>query len=439
MLAAAGAAIGLGSVWRLPALAGEYGGGAFLLMYTLALVVMCLPVFLAQLLLGRAVRGDIVTCLRGWAEASGQHRLWRGIAYLALIGAVLVLSYYSVMAGWSMAYLVRSASGVLDKLGDEALRQNFLTLVSDPEKGLGWHTMFMVVSVICVSHGVRRGLEVTTRAALLVAALALTVLLVLVSREGHLGQAAVYLLRPDFAALGWRGALEALHQAFFSLSLGVGVMIAFGTYLREETSLLQVGLAVVALNLGFTLVAGLVVSAVLLGAGVEPSLDLKLIFETFPAAAANSWIVTLFFLVLLLVTLTTAVGLMEPVVVWMMARFAISRIFASTSTGLIVWFLGLGTLLSFNLLADATVLDRNIFEWAAHLSSRFILPLVGLLTCVFVGRFLPPERLAVAWSGSRNRHGFFVWHMALRYPGRIGLILVLLYSAGFFTLLDSIW
>lgn len=439
VLAAAGAAIGLGSIWRLPALAGEYGGGAFLLTYSIALIAMCLPVFLAQLLLGRGVRGDIVTSLRGWARASGQHKLWGAIAYFALTGAVLVLSYYSVIAGWSIAYFVRSVSGGLTELGDPALRENFLALVSDPEKGLGWHTIFIVISVICVSHGVRSGIETTTRYALAAAGLALVVLLLLVSREGHLGEAAAYLLIPDFVALGWRGALEALHQAFFSLSLGVGVMIAFGSYLRAETSLLQVGLAVVGLNLVFTLLAGLVVTAVLLGAGMQPSLDLKLIFETFPGAAGNGWVVTLFFSVLVLVTLSTAVGLMEPVVVWIMARFRISRIFATTSTGLVIWFLGLGTLLSFNLLADVTLLDRNIFEWSSHLSSRFILPLVGLLICVFVGRFLPPERLAVAWSGSRNPKGFLVWRMALRYPGRIGLILVLLYSAGFFTLLDSIW
>ena len=439
VLAAAGAAIGLGSVWRLPALAGQYGGGAFLLVYIVALFAMCLPVLLAQLLLGRGERGDIVASLRGWARASGQHKFWSGIGYLALTGAVLVLSYYSVIAGWSIAYLVRSASGALEKLSDDSLRQTFLVLVSDPEKGLGWHTIFMVASVICVSHGVRRGLEPTTRIALILAAIFLVILLVLVSGDGHLGQAVVYLLQPDFAALGWRGALEALHQAFFSLSLGVGVMIAFGSYLRDETSLIKVGLAVVILNILFTVAAGLVVTAVLLGAGLEPSLDLKLIFETFPAAAGNGLVVTLFFLVLLLVTLTTAVGLMEPVVVWIMARFRISRIFATTSTGLIIWFFGLGTLLSFNLLADATLLDRNIFEWTSHLSSRFVLPVVGLLICVFVGRYLPPERMLVAWSGTQKGTGLATWRMALRYPARIGLILVLLYSAGVFTLLDSIW
>lgn len=442
VVAATGAAIGLGSVWRLPALAGEYGGGAFLLVYGLAMFAMCLPVLLAQLLIGRGVRGDITYSIRGWADIGSQHRAWVVIAYLALAGAVMVLSYYSVIAGWSIGYLMRSASGALDQVADGSLRQDFLALVSDPEKGLGWHTIFMVVCVICVSHGVRRGLERTVFVALGASVAALLLLLWLVNRGDHLVQAVVYLLQPDFSALGWRGVLEALNQAFFSLSLGVGVMIAFGSYLREETSLLRVSLAVVALNLLFSLVMGLIVSAVILGAGMQPVPGLQLIFETFPAAAVangGSWVTTLFFLLLLLVTLTTAVGLMEPVVGWMMSRFRMKRIFATTSTGLIIWFLGLGTLLSFNLLADVTWLDRTVFDWLSLLSSRFVLPLVGLLVCVFMGRYLPPPALAAAWSVRGDQFGFDLWRAALRYPARIGLIAVLLYAVGVFDLLDRIW
>lgn len=426
----------------MPALAGEYGGGAFLLVYAVAMFAMCLPVLLAQLLLGRGVRGDIVCSIRGWAESSGQHRAWTVIAYLSLAGGVMVLSYYSVIAGWSTGYLLRSASGALDKLSDDSLRQNFLALVGDPEKGLGWHTIFMVVAVICVSHGVHRGIERTTQVALTVSVVSLLLMLWLVNRQDHLAQAVVYLLQPDFSALGWRGVVEALHQAFFSLSLGVGVMIAFGSYLRAETSLLRVSLAVVVLNLLFTLFIGLIVSAVILGAGMQPVPGLRLIFETFPAAASvngDSWVVTLFFLVLLLVTLSTAVGLMEPIVVWLMARFRMKRIFATTSTGLIIWFLGLGTLLSFNLLANVTLLDRTVFDWLSLLSSRFVLPLVGLLICVFVGRYLPSQSLVAAWAPQGRSAGFGVWRAALRYPARIGLIAVLLYSAGVLDLLDRIW
>lgn len=441
VLAAAGAAIGLGNVWRLPFLAGEYGGGAFLLVYVLALVFMGLPLLLAELVLGRGARGDLVGMLRQWARGSRLHGAWSAVGYLALAGAVLVLSYYSVIAGWSTAYLLRSAAGVLDGLDSAGLREMFLGLVSDPEKGLGWHTIFMVAATVCVAHGVRRGLEPVARWLVTGALLVLLLLVVIAAREG--GDAAVtHLFRPDFGALGWRGVVEAVHQAFFSLSLGVGVMLAFGGYLREDTSLVRVAAAVVFLDVVFALAAGFAVMALLAAGGEAPAAGLKLVFEAVPAAATaagGGWVSTLFFFMLLLVTLTTAVGLMEPVVVWAMARFRISRIFATTATGLLIWFLGLGTLLSFNLMATYTFMDRTVFDWLSLLSSRLLLPGVGLLLCLFAGRFVSPDRLIAVWGVSDGARGFAVWHWMLRYPARIGLILVLLYSVGVFAFLEGLW
>ena len=445
VLAAAGVATGLGSVWRLPGLTHEYGGGAFLLVYVLAMLSMGLPVLVAQLLLGRGVRADLVRCVRDWAVHSGQHRAWRLMGYLALAGAAIVLSYYSVIAGWSLAYLVRAASGALTGVDAGATRATFLALVGDPEKGLAWHTIFMVATVICVSHGVRRGLERTTLHAFLLAAVALLLMLAGVAFEGHVGEALGAMLRPDFAALGWRGALEAVHQAFFGLSLGVGVMIAFGVYLRDDAPLMGLGLSVLLLNIMFTLLAGVGVGALLAGADMTPSASLQLIFETVPAAAAaagDGWTLTLFFTVLLLVALTTTVGLMEPLVIWLRARLGMNRIVAAASTGLVIWLLGLVTLLSFNLLADARLFGLTPFELLSRVSSRLLLPLVGLLTCLFVGRYLPPERLLAVWGKGEGGPGnalFSLWHAALRYPARIGMILVLLYAVGLFTLVDRIW
>ena len=441
VLAAAGAAIGLGNVWRLPYLAGEYGGGAFVLVYMLALVFMGLPLLIAQLLLGRGVRAELPTMLGRWAVASGLHRAWRVVGHLALLGAALVLSYYSVIAGWSMAYLLRSIAGGLEGARPEALRETFLDLVSDPEKGLGWHTIFMVASTVIVAHGVRRGLEPAARWLLSGALLSAAALALIAAGPGR-DAALAHLLEPDFAALGWRGVVEALHQAFFSLSLGLGVMLAFGAYLREETSLVRVGGAVMLLDMGFALVAGFAVMALLSAAGQAPASGLKLVFEAVPAAAAavaGGWLSTLFFFMLLLVTLTSAVALMEPVVAWVMARFAVTRVAAATGTGIVIWFLGLGTLLSFNLMADLTLYDRTVFDWLSQLSSRLLLPLVGLLLCVFAGRFLSPGALRDVWSAGDGARAFRLWHWVLRYPARIGLILVLLYSVGIFAFMETLW
>lgn len=441
VLATAGATIGLGNVWRLPYLAGEYGGGAFVLIYVLALVVMALPLLVAQLLLARGVRADLVTMLRHWARTSGLHRAWAVTGHLALLGAVLVLSYYSVIAGWSMAYLMRALAGGLEGVAGEGLREMFLGLVGDPERGLAWHTIFMVISTVLVAHGVRGGLEPVARW-LVTAALVAVVALALVASGRGQDAALTHLFQPDFGALGWRGIVEALHQAFFSLSLGVGVILAFGAYLREDASLLRSGGAVVALDIGFALTAGFAVMALLVATGQAPATGLKLVFEALPAATSGvggTSLSTLFFFMLVLVSLTSAVALMEPVVVWVMRRFEASRVGAATGVGMVVWLLGLGTLLSFNLLSRTTLLGRTIFDWSSQLSSRLLLPVVGLLICLFVGRFLHPARLRTLWQVGDRPRGFDVWYWLLRYPARIGLILVLLYSVGIFAFLEGLW
>lgn len=437
VLAAAGAAIGLGNVWRLPYLAGEYGGGAFLLVYLLAMVVMGLPLLVAELLLGRGARGDLVSMLGTWVRENRLHRSWSLVGYLALAGAALVLSYYSVIAGWSTAYLLRSAAGNLQGLDAAGLRETFLGLVGDPERGLAWHTLFMVAATICVARGVRRGLEPVARWLLSGALIALAVLVVVAVGRGT-DTVLIQLFRPDFAALGWRGVIEALHQAFFSLSLGVGVMLAFGAYLHEGTSLLRVGTAVMALDLAFTLVAGFAVMVLLVSADLAPAAGMQLVFEAMPAATGG-WVSTLFFFMLLLVTLTSAVGLMEPVVVWVAARFGVSRVAAATATGLSIWFLGLGTLLSFNLMATFTLFDKTVFDWLSLLSSRVLLPAAGLLLCLLAGRFLNPARLRDAWATGDGGRSFAVWHWTLRYPARVGLILVLLYSVGVVAFVENLW
>lgn len=436
VVTAAGAVIGLGNIWRLPQLAGDYGGGAFIIVYVLALVAMALPLLVAQLALGRGRRADLVAMIGAWAASHGLSRWWRWLGGLALVGAALVLSYTSVIAGWSMAYLVRSAAGALAALPAQGLHQEFVTLVGDPERGLGWHTMFMVAVALAVAHGVRRGLEPVARWLLAVAFLALVALVVAAALGEGAAPAAALFWRMDFAALGWRGAFEALHQAFFSLSLGVGVMLAFGVYLRDDTPLLPAALAVVALDALFACAAGFAVSALVFAAGATPSAGLALVFEAMPAAVGAPT-AALFYLMVLLVALTSATALMEPVVVWAMRAYRTDRLTASTGAGLVIWFMGLGTLLSFNLLAEATLLGRTVFDWLALISADILLPLVGLLLCLFAGRFIPAPALARAWGDTG--WGFRSLRWLLRYPARIGLILVLLYALGAVTLVVNFW
>lgn len=441
VFAASAVVIGLGNVVRMPYLISEYGGGAFLLVYVIVLMVMGLPLLVAELMLGRGARGDLVWMLTDWSARAGLSRFWGWAGYAALAGAAMVLSYYSVIAGWSLAYVPRAAAGALSALDAEHMRAQFLALVGDPEKGLGWHTMFMVAATICASHGLRRGLEPVLRWLLVTMGLLMLALVVFAATLDGALPALAAMLRPDFAALGWQGVIEAVHQAFFTLTLGAGVMLAFGAYLRHDIELWRVGLAVVVLDTLFTLAAAFVVGAILTTAGIPLSDGLGLVFQGVPVALVQTgggWVAVLFFLLLLLVSLTSAVGLMEPLVVWLGNRFGMSRIFAATTTGLSIWFLGLGTLLSFNVLGDVTVLDRTFFDWLSLLSTSLMLPLFGIAICLFVGRFLPAPLIAEEWGRAAGA-GFECWRWLLRYPARIGLIIVVLYALGVFLFIRSFW
>lgn len=443
VMVAAGATIGFGNMFSLPYLLGTYGGGAFLLVYILFLFFVSLPLIMAELLMGRRGRANVVTTTKLLAEEARMHVpvLWSWMAWLALLGAILVLSYYSVIAGWSMAFTIRGAAGALSQKDPAAMREILLSLVGDPERSLTWHTMFMITASTFVAHG-RAGLERVARYLMPMAFVMLLLLLVSALALGDLGAGLRRLLTPDFAKLGWEGTLEALQQAFFSLALGMGVMMTLGLYMPERFSLPVVGGAVVLVDLIFALMSGLAVFGFIYAIGETPTYGVRLVFQQLPMVIGGipgSQLILIFlYLSLFLATLTSAIGLMEPVVVWLMERYEMTRSMASSTAGVIIWFFGLGTLLSFNAWQDLLLLGKTFYQWLELLTGHVLLPLIGVGICVFVSRAMHIEVLREAWGGGSN-WSFDVWRFCLRYPARIGLVLVLLYSVGLFDLVKALW
>lgn len=443
VLVAAGATIGLGNIFSLPFLLGQYGGGAFLLVYVLALFFVALPLLMAELLIGRRGRANLITTMRVLGDEAQVHwhGVWMALAWLGLLGAGLVLSYFSVIAGWSMAFTIRAAAGMLSDKNPEAMREILLALVGDPERSLTWHTMFMITATIFVAHG-RAGLERVTRYLVPLAFISLLALIVSAGFAGDLWAGLRVMLTPDFSRLGWEGALEALQQAFFSLALGMGVMVTLGLYLPERVSLPNVGGAIILVDLAFALMSGLAVFGFIFATGEVPTHGVGLVFQQLPLVIGehpgSQYMLIFLYLSLFVATLTAALGLMEPTVVWLMERNQLSRSMASTMTGVTIWLLGLGTLLSFNAWEGLTFFGKTIYQWIELLTGHILLPLVGVAICVFVSRAMHVEVLREAWGGG-NRWSFDVWRFCLRYPARIGLILVLLYSMGLFKLIEHLW
>lgn len=442
LMASAGAAIGIGNIARLPYLAGEYGGAIFLLAYLLCLGVVAWPLLVAEWMIGRWAREDLISGADRLAVAAKVSRLWTAVGVMALAAAVLVLSYYSVIAGWSMGYGIRAASGVLDNLDETGVQRVFFTLAQDPERSLAWHTIFMVVVCVVVASGIREGIE---RAANYMVPLAFALMLgifIYAYSSGDTQAAIHHMLAPSWERFGWRGAMEALHQAYFTMGLGLGAMVAYGSYMPAKAPLLRLALGVVLLDTLFSVVAGGALYALVFAAGLDPAPGLTVLFQVLPLAlsrgAVDSSVAMIVYSVMFLITLTAASALMQPAVRYLVERMRITRAAAAVACAIFIWFLGLGTLLSFNIMQNLDVLDRNWFDWLQWLTGKVLLPLVGLLLCVFVGRILPDDLVDEMWgAGNARAKAFWMW--LLRFPARVGLIALLLYCIGFVDFLVGLW
>lgn len=438
---AAGACIGIGNIARLPYLMGQYGGWVFLAVYVAALALLGLPLLVAEWALGRWMRDDIVSGFARLAMTADASRRWRLLGGCALLGAAMILSYYSVVAGWSLGYVFRAASGSLD--GDAGVAASrFLELAQDPERSLGWHTLFMVMTCVIVAQGFREGMERAAGYFVPVAFVALVAIVLAAGRYGDTVAAAEYMFLGDPSKLGWRGVLEALQQAFFTLALGFGSMMTLGAYLPASLPLGRLAVSVIVLDTLFSLLCGIVLLAFVLGAGLKPSPGMGMVFQTLPQALPPGWIgiaiATPFYLVLFTVTLLSAAALLEPLTRYLMERLRLTRVFAATAAAIMVWYLGLGSLLSFSVLADMRLFGQNFFEWMQLLSATLIAPLSGLMICVLVGHVLPAE-LARSVAGPREERWTRLWIFMLSYPARVGLLAILLYALGSFDWLAQLW
>jgi len=441
LFVAAGAAIGIGNIARLPYLAGEHGGLIFLLAYFLFLGIVSWPLLVAEWMIGRWTREDLILGLGRMAETAKVSRAWTLIGVLSLVAAVLILSYYSVIAGWSVAYAFRAAGGGLRALDAVGVQRVFFTLAQDPERSLAWHTIFMVVVCLVVAAGVRQGIE---RAAnyLVPAAFVFVLAVVIYAWTRGDSQAAMHhMLSPDWSRFGWRGAIEALHQAFFTMALGLGAMVAYGSYLPADAPVLRMAAAVVVFDTVFSLMAGGALYALIFAAGLDPAPGITLLFQVFPLALSqgvNEGAATAIYLVMFMITLAAAAALMEPAVRYLVERLRVTRVSAAISCGIPIWFLGLGTLLSFNIMQSVEIFGLNFFDSLQWLTGRMLLPLGGLLLCVFVSRILPDELLGEMWGTSAPR-ALQVWKWMLRFPARIALIVLLVYCVGLLDFLVELW
>jgi neurotransmitter:Na+ symporter, NSS family len=432
VLATAGSAVGLGNIWKFPYMAGANGGSAFVLVYLLCIVLIGLPLMVTEIMLGRRAQKNPVAAMAGLASESGASRSWGVVGLLGVATGVLILSFYSVVAGWMLDYLVLSVRRGFVGITPAEAQAAFAGLLANPARLALWHTVFMLLAVAVVALGVKSGLERANRIMVPGLVLILIILLGFGWARGDFGRSIEFMLHFEPGEVTATAALAAMGQAFFTLSLGMGAVMVYGSYLDRRVSIPRAALYVAAVDTLIALTAGVAIFAIVFGSGLEPAAGPGLVMQTLPIAfgamPGGRVIAPLFFLLLVFAAWTSAISLVEPGVSWLTETTRYTRAQVCIALGLVVWLLGLAVLLSFNAWEEVRVMGLNIFDFLDRLTTNYMMPLGGLLMAIFAGWFMKVE--ASQSELALKPRGYRAWRIALRYVVPLAIVLIFLNLLG---------
>lgn len=438
ILAAAGSAVGLGNVWRFPYITGENGGGLFVLIYLLCILCIGLPIMIAEIMIGRAAQRSTVTAFKTLA---GPRTPWKALGGMGVVVAYMILSFYSVVAGWAMHYTVLSARGAIQGRTPEEIQQVFGSLYASVPLNLVWTTLFVAVTVAVVWRGVKDGLEQWSR--ILMPAL-LVLLLILLARASALdefGRAFGFVFGLHADELTGAGVIEAMGHSFFTLSLGMGGLLTYGSYLSKDSDIPLMSASIAGLDTLIALLACLVIFPVTFSFGLEATQGPGLIFATIPVAfaqmPAGGLLATIFFALLFFAALTSSISLLEVAAAYFIDEKGWSRARATFLSGAAVAVFAVPSALT-----GATELfgprfqaltGKDWFSLVADLASNWSLPIGGMGMALFVAWRLPETlRRSEYVSGSRLARTYVGWLVVLRYVVPLAILAVFLRAVGAF-------
>ena len=439
ILAATGSAVGLGNIWKFPYITGENGGGAFVVIYLLCIALVGIPIMIAEVLLGRRGRQSPINTMRTLVQEEKAGRYWKFIGWAGVLAGFLILSYYSVIAGWALAYVFRAASGLFTHITGEASSAAFGALLADPEQLLVWHTIFMVMTTVVVARGVKSGLEQAVKVLMPALFILLLLLVGYAMNSGGFSQGVAFLFTPDFSKVTAGTVLTAMGHAFFTLSLGMGAIMVYGSYLPGDASIAKTSVIIALMDTVVALLAGLAIFPIVFANGLPTGAGPGLIFQTLPIAFGNmpggTFFGTLFFLLLTFAAWTSAISLIEPVVAWLVENRQISRAWAAFLVGLLTWLLGIVTVMSFSSWAfEFTFVNETksngLFDIFDILTANIMLPLGGLAMAIFAGWVMKRESTADEFGG--DGLAYKLWRFVVRYITPLGVMIVFLKAFGLF-------
>ena len=425
VLATIGSAVGLGSIWKFPYEVGENGGGGFLLFYVLGLALVVFPLLLAEFVIGRRGRGDAAESLRHVAHEAHRSAAWRLIGFLGIAGGFLILTYYAVIAGMTMAYVPHALTAGFAGADQARSAADFDALAASPLHLGFWQAAFLAVTVAVVARGIRKGVETACTILMPLLAVLMAALVLYGLIEGDVAAALAFLFQPHWEAISPRAALDALGLGFFSIGVGMGVMITYAAYAGETFDLTRAAVATLAGDTAISLMAGFAIFPIVFAEGLDPAGGANLMFLTLPIAFGalpfGDLVGAAFFLLLFVAALASAISLVEVAAAPLMRATGISRPKAALLIGIAAWIGGLPAMLSFNLWSEVRPLawlggfgHLNLFDAVDGFTSNLLLPVCGLALSIFAG-WMMPERMYEAELGRATRRLDLALRFLLRW------------------------
>lgn len=436
ILAAVGSAVGLGNIWKFPFITGMNGGGAFVLVYLVAILFCGLPILMAEFVIGRHAQQDVVGAFK---VLTPKPVFWQCIGWLNLSVAFIILSYYGVVAGWTLDYLLKSLTHSFAGQSAETINGMFGSLVTDPLRMIGCLTVFCGLCLFVVISGIQKGIERCNKilmpslfgVLIFMAAYAMTT-------SGAM-EGLKFMLYPDFSKLTASGVLEAIGHSFFTLSLAMGAMITYASYMDKKEDIYPVSIRIALLDTLVAIFAGLAIFPIVFSVGMEPGSGPGLIFKTLPQVFATiplgGLLAVLFFLLLAFAALSSAISLLEVLTTFMIDEKKVDRKKATIFMTLAVYLAGIPSALSYSTFANVKLLKgMEILDSLDYLASNFLLPIGGLLIAIYTG-FVLDKRIAMAEiteDGTAYFRIFSAWYFVIRYVAPVLVLLVFLTKLGVF-------
>ena len=430
VLAAAGAAVGLGNIWKFPYLAGESGGGAFVIVYLLCILFLGLPIMIAEIYIGRYGRKSPINSVRKIIRDYGLNKFWLILGWLGALAGLLILSYYSVIAGIAASYIFSSIPHPELNPAEYSV-EYYSNFKNSPLLMIFWHSLFIGVTCYVVGKGVVDGIGKAINILMPILFFLVIVLCIYSSLTGEFIKTLSFLFNPDFSKITPGVVITAMGQAFFTLSIGMGSIMAYGAYMPQEQMIGKTVLIVIFLDTLVALLAGFTIFPIVFS---NPELSAfvgkGLLFESLPVAfhsmPLGSIFHSVFFILVSIAALSSSVSLIEPFTAWIEEERIFSRLKGVIILGLIAWLIGLGTVFSDNIWAEYEIYGMNFFEVIAIITDQFMLPLGGLLICLLVGFCIPKIDLEREIDLSRNLSNIF--NICLKFVAPISVLLIFGYA-----------